>query len=122
MARSLGEILHGGPLDAEEVLRVRDTLVFDGPRLWPKFLKFICLLVLAAGIATFGLLGDSLAVVIGAMIVAPLMLPIMGLAFGVSVGAGSALFSTLLASLPGVVPAVASRWRHDGPVVSQCRS
>jgi uncharacterized hydrophobic protein (TIGR00271 family) len=107
MPRSLGETLHGGPLDAEEVLRVRDTLVFDGAGLWPKFLKFICLLVLAAGIATFGLLGDSLAVIIGAMIVAPLMLPIMGLAFGVSIGDRSAIFSTLLVSLTGIVTAVA---------------
>jgi len=107
MARSLGEILHGGPLDAEEVLRVRDALVFDGAGLWPKCLKFICLLVLAAGIATFGLLGDSLAVIIGAMIVAPLMLPIMGLAFGVSIGDRSAIFSTLLVSLTGIVTAVA---------------
>ena len=42
-------------------------------------------LVLAIGscaIATFGLLSNSTAVIIGAMIVAPLMLPIRGLAFG----------------------------------------
>lgn len=106
MTGSLAEILHGGPVDAEEVRRVRETLVFEGVRLWPMFVKFVCLLVLAAGIATFGLLGDSLAVVIGAMIVAPLMLPIMGLAFSVSIGDRSAIFSTLLVSLAGIVTAV----------------
>jgi uncharacterized hydrophobic protein (TIGR00271 family) len=94
-------------VDTEEVTRVRDTLVFEGAGLRPKFVKFVCLLVLAAGIATFGLLGDSLAVVIGAMIVAPLMLPIMGLAFSVSIGDRSAILSTLLVSLAGIVTAMA---------------
>ncbi|WP_442936775.1 hypothetical protein [Nostoc sp.] len=37
-------------------------------------------------IATFGLLANSTAVIIGAMIIAPLMLPIRGLAFGALIG------------------------------------
>lgn len=94
-------------MDAGEVDRVREALVFEGARLRPKFFRFVCLLVLAAGIATFGLLGDSLAVVIGAMIVAPLMLPIMGLAFSVSIGDRSAILSSLLVSLAGIATAVA---------------
>ncbi len=36
----------------------------------------------SCAIASFGLLSNSTAVIIGAMIVAPLMLPIRGLAFG----------------------------------------
>ena len=107
MTGSLAEILHGGPVDAEEVSRVRDVLVFEGAQLRAKFVRFVCLLVLAAGIATFGLLGDSVAVVIGAMIVAPLMLPIMGLAYSVSIGDRGAILSTLLVSLAGIVIAVA---------------
>jgi len=94
-------------VDAEEVSRVRDVLVFEGAQLRAKFMKFVCLLMLAAGIATFGLLGDSVAVVIGAMIVAPLMLPIMGLAYSVSIGDRSAILSSLLVSLAGIVIAVA---------------
>jgi hypothetical protein len=85
-ARAYTEFLHGAPVDIEEVEHVRNTLIFDGPRFWPKFFRFIGLLVLAACIGTYGLLGDSVAVVIGAMIVAPLRLPIMGLAFSVSGG------------------------------------
>ena len=107
MKGSLAELLHGGPVDAEEVKRVRETLVFEGARLWTMFVKFVCLLVLASGIATYGLLADSLAVVIGAMIVAPLMLPIMGLAFSVSLGDRGAIVSTLLVSLAGIATAVA---------------
>lgn len=107
MTRSLAEILHGGPVDTEEVKRLMDTLTFQGTQLGGKFLKFACLLILAAGIATFGLLGDSLAVIIGAMIVAPLMLPIMGLAFGVSIGDRSTIFTTMIVSFAGIVMAVA---------------
>jgi hypothetical protein len=58
-ARAFAEYLHDAPVDIEEVGRVRDTLVFDGPQLWPKFFGFIVLLVLAACIATYGLLGNS---------------------------------------------------------------
>ena len=43
-------------------------------------------LVLATGIATFGLVLDSVAVIIGAMLVAPLMGPIVELAMGLAVG------------------------------------
>lgn len=107
MSRSLAEIFHGGPVNTEEVIRVNETLVFERPRLWPQFIKFSSLLVLAASIATFGLLGDSLAVVIGAMIVAPLMLPIMGLAFSVSIGDRSKIVSTMLVSFAGIAMAVA---------------
>ena len=106
-SRSLAEFLHGGPVSLDEVERVRDTLVFDSPGLGPKLFKFIVLLVLASCIATYGLLGDSVAVVIGAMIVAPLMLPIMGLAFSVSVGDQRAIGNTLVVSLLGIVTAVA---------------
>ena len=106
-SRSLAEFLYGGPVSLDEVARVRDTLVFDSPGLGPKLFKFIVLLVLASCIATYGLLGDSVAVVIGAMIVAPLMLPIMGLAFSVSVGDQRAIGNTLVVSLLGIVTAVA---------------
>ena len=43
--------------------------------------RYAVLLALAAGIATYGLIGDSSPVIIGAMIVSPLMSPILGLAY-----------------------------------------
>jgi len=100
-------MLHGGAIDLEEVDRVSETLIFE--RVWrgPKFFKFASLLVLAATIATFGLLGDSVAVIIGAMIVAPLMLPIMGLAFSISIGDQSKIVSTMLVSFAGIAMAIA---------------
>ena len=48
-------------------------------------LGFFVLLISSAVIATLGLISNSTAVVIGAMIVAPLMDPILSLAFGLAV-------------------------------------
>jgi hypothetical protein len=106
MATSLAELLHGGPVTGEEVDRVSDTVIFERDRPGPRFLKFAILLLLASAIASFGLLSDSLEVVIGAMIVAPLMLPIMGLAFSVSLGDREGMVNTLLVSLAGIAMAV----------------
>ncbi len=45
-------------------------------------LNYLVLVLSSCAIATFGLIADSAAVIIGAMIVAPLMLPIRGVALG----------------------------------------
>ncbi|MEG3436451.1 DUF389 domain-containing protein [Pannus brasiliensis CCIBt3594] len=51
---------------------------FDSP--------YLVLIISSCAIATFGLLSNSAAVIIGAMIIAPLMMPIRGLAFGALAG------------------------------------
>ena len=43
-------------------------------------------IILSSLIATFGLLQNSVAVIIGAMLIAPLLLPIQGIAYGISEG------------------------------------
>jgi uncharacterized hydrophobic protein (TIGR00271 family) len=98
--------LHGGVVDAAEIARVRDALLFEEPERKRKLTRFFSLLILAAAIATFGLLADSVATVIGAMIVAPLMLPIMGLAFSVSLGDRKAITRSLVTSLLGIATAI----------------
>ncbi len=57
---------------------VRNELFFDGPERNRKLSRFWCLLAMSAVIATAGIVSDSTATVIGAMIVAPLMTPILG--------------------------------------------
>ncbi len=91
----LGENIHGGVVDDEEIGRVREALLFEDPERKRKVTRFFYLLIFATAIATFGLLADSVATVIGAMIVAPLMLPIMGVAFGVSLGDRKIILSSL---------------------------
>jgi uncharacterized hydrophobic protein (TIGR00271 family) len=105
MAR-LSDLLHGESVDGAEVARVRDVVVFEQPNLQTKLIRFGILLTLASAIATFGLLSDSVAAVIGAMIVAPLMLPIMGLAFGISLGDRRAITNSLLVGVAGAATAV----------------
>lgn len=65
--------------DADAIAAV-DELIPVGPEQRDYILRFCSLIALSASIAAFGLLADSGAVVIGAMLVAPLMTPIMGAA------------------------------------------
>ncbi len=58
-------------------------------------------------IATLGLISNSAAVIIGAMIIAPLMLPIRGLAFGALYGNVLLFRKGLIAILVGTLLAIA---------------
>jgi len=93
-------------------------------RLFPRgmpgrqfFTRFVSLMMLSTAIAVFGILGDSTAVVIGAMLVAPLMLPVLGGAAAVVMGwprrivnrallvaAGSVLAVALAAAISFIIP------------------
>lgn len=106
----VNDFLHGGAVDGLEIQRVRDALLFEGPEKSRRTSRFFMLLVLASAIATYGLLSDSVATVIGAMIVAPLMLPIMGLAFGVSLGDRRAILKSFTISVLGIGTAIAVGW------------
>ena len=82
----------------ERLQTFRKKYLSSGRRVSPQALKhmgdslleeatpgnsFKVLTIGACMIATFGLLSNSAAVIIGAMLIAPLMLPIRGLAFGI---------------------------------------
>ncbi len=71
----------------------------------PDF-SFFLLVVLSSGIATLGLLTDSVAVIIGAMLVAPLMSPIIGLGLASLTGDGRLLRDAASALLRGAVLAI----------------
>lgn len=64
---------------------------------------FWVMLTLSAVIAVAGVVGDSTATVIGAMIVAPLSTPILGIGLGVTTGNGRLVGQSLLYVLAGVV-------------------
>lgn len=61
-------------------------------------INYLVLILGSCIIASFGLLANSTAVIIGAMIIAPLMLPIRGLAFGALAG-NIALFRQALTAI-----------------------
>ncbi|NEU77355.1 DUF389 domain-containing protein [Hassallia byssoidea VB512170] len=68
---------------------------------------YLILIVSSCAIATFGLLTNSAAVIIGAMIIAPLMLPIRGLAFGALAGNVKLFRQGIIAVVIGTLMAVA---------------
>lgn len=71
----------------------------------PEF-SFFLLVVLSAGIATLGLLTNSPAVIIGAMLVAPLMSPIIGLGLASLAGDTRLLRDAASALLRGAILAI----------------
>jgi uncharacterized hydrophobic protein (TIGR00271 family) len=73
-------------------------------------LPYLALIVSSCAIATFGLVANSAAVIIGAMIIAPLMLPIRSLAFGGLIGNWRLIRQSLLSILVGTVIALALSW------------
>ena len=99
------------PMSRDERARIVSNLFHEGRRLRPFLNRFFALMGLSTLIAVLGLLADSTAVVIGAMVVAPLMAPVLGISaalvmdwprralrsFAVSVG--GTLFAVALAAL-----------------------
>ncbi|MDA0265918.1 MAG: DUF389 domain-containing protein [Cyanobacteria bacterium] len=82
----------------QELQELRHKYFSNGRRVSPQALKYMCdslqgestldlnftvLIIGSCIIATFGLISNSTAVIIGAMLIAPLMLPIRGIAFGI---------------------------------------
>ena len=75
----------------------------------PSF-SFHFMLALSAIISTLGLLANSVAVIIGAMIIAPLMGPIVGMAFSIAMGNRKLLRRSSFTLLKGVILTIAISW------------
>jgi len=73
-------------------------------------ISYLILIIGSCAIATLGLLANSTAVIIGAMIIAPLMLPIRGLAFGALKGDIHLFQQGLLAVSVGTLLAAGLAW------------
>jgi hypothetical protein len=92
------------------VARMRNALLFDGPERARKLSRFWALLLLAAVIATAGVITDSTATVIGAMIVAPLMTPILGMVLSSVTADTRNLSVSFLLVVSGACAVVALGW------------
>ncbi|GAA2244598.1 DUF389 domain-containing protein [Herbiconiux moechotypicola] len=86
---------------------MRDSVLFDGPERSRRISRFWLLLILASVIASAGVVGDSTATVIGAMIVAPLMTPILGTMLATVIGDRRNLIRSLGFVIAGALAAVA---------------
>jgi hypothetical protein len=78
----LQNIVNDNKFIVDDLPAFEAKLFFEGPKRRVNLERFVVLLFLSTVIATFGIIGDSVATVIGAMIVAPLMRPIMATAAG----------------------------------------
>jgi uncharacterized hydrophobic protein (TIGR00271 family) len=65
--------------------------------------SFIFMLAISAVIATFGLLANSVAVIIGAMIIAPLMNPILALSYWLLTGRWDMIMRSFISVLIGTI-------------------
>lgn len=81
-------------------------LYFEKPHRRSKLGTWWVMLVLSVAIATFAVLADSTAVVIGAMLVAPLMTPILGLAGALVNGWGRRAIESSMLVLTGSVASI----------------
>ncbi|WP_420452197.1 DUF389 domain-containing protein [Ilumatobacter sp.] len=108
-ARWVGSVLPTEP-DADARRSVDELIPHQGPALRDFLVRFCALIALSASIASFGLLSDSGAVVIGAMLVAPLMTPIMAAAAATVTADDLRLARSLGVIVVGTALAVAFGW------------
>jgi uncharacterized hydrophobic protein (TIGR00271 family) len=90
-----------------DIARMREQLFFEGEARSRKLSAFWTLLLLAAVIASAGVVADSTATVIGAMIVAPLMTPIVGIVLAVTIGDARNLAVSAALVLTGALAVIA---------------
>lgn len=90
------------PIDKERQGEVRVKLRESSH---PGF-DFFLLVILSCTIATMGLLTDSVAIIIGAMLVAPLMSPILGMGMASITGDGHLLRDSISGVIQGAIVAV----------------
>lgn len=94
----------GAKLNSVDYMRA--SALFEGDRVRAQHTRFWSLLVLASTIATAGVVADSTATVIGAMIVAPLMRPIQGTMLSTVLGDRRNLIRSILIMIGGVTAAI----------------
>lgn len=106
----LGGLFNFRAWDEGERRRVLDELFFEGPEWRPFLSRFIILIVVSTTIAAFGLISNSAAVVIGAMLIAPLMTPILATTASLVHGQLGRLAVSLLVLTGGTLLAIISGW------------
>jgi uncharacterized hydrophobic protein (TIGR00271 family) len=94
----------------EDVPRFEAKLFFEGAKRRVSLERFTVLLILSTIIATYGVIGDSTATVIGAMIIAPLMRPIMATTAGLVMGDMKRAGGSFLIVVAGVAGVILLAW------------
>jgi uncharacterized hydrophobic protein (TIGR00271 family) len=93
-----------------DLTHMRDAVLFEGATSHQRYTRFWLLLILSSIIAAAGVVANSDATVIGAMIVAPLMLPIQGTMLATVLGDHVNLVRSVLLLIAGALSSVAIGW------------
>ena len=91
-------------VDARQTLY--DKILYEGPTTQTRVFRFFTLMTFASVIASMGVITDSTAVVIGAMLIAPLMTPLMGMAISLVMGWPNRLTRSALIAAGGILLAI----------------
>ena len=94
------------PLAVDDRQRLYTELMYEGVNTRTKVIRFVVLMVFASVIASLGVVADSTAVVVGAMLIAPLMTPLMGMALSLVMGWPNRLARSSLVVLAGIAIAI----------------
>lgn len=98
--------LHDRPKSVDARQSLYDKILYEGPTTQTRVIRFFTLMGFAAVIASMGVITDSTAVVIGAMLVAPLMTPLMGMAISLVMGWPNRLTRSAAIAFGGIVFAI----------------
>jgi len=107
---ALSRIFRENEFTVEELPAFEKKLFFEGARQRPYLVRFTVLLFLATVIASGGIVTNSTATVIGAMIIAPLMTPVMATAAAFVVGSMDRAARSLLLVAAGVALVITVSW------------
>ena len=106
----LRNVIDDNKFTPDDVQPFENKLFFEGDRRRINLERFAVLLFLSTVIAAYGVLGDSTATVIGAMIIAPLMIPIMATAAGLVMGDMRRAGRAILTVIGGVAGVIFTAW------------
>jgi uncharacterized hydrophobic protein (TIGR00271 family) len=99
----LSAIIEDNKFTAADVPELEHKLFFEGDRSRRHVVRFTVLLFLSTVIAVQGVIEDSTATVIGAMIIAPLMNPILGTTAALVMGNGPRAWRSFLLVVSGTL-------------------
>lgn len=91
------------PETADDRLSLYARIFYEGTEARRRLSRFFVLMGFATAIASWGIIADSTAVVIGAMLVAPLMTPLMGTSLAMAMGWPRRARMTALVALGGIL-------------------
>ncbi len=104
---TLSAILKDNTYKPADIPKLESKLFFEGARARPYLVRFTVLLFLSTVIAAEGVIEDSTATVIGAMIIAPLMTPILATTAAITMGNANRAWRSLVLVVAGALGVIA---------------